>query len=186
MFLDSRNNLYKFNFPKSFIPQEIEDKYKKYITKVLGSPIDSVYNLINYTIQGINLSGTSFDVVEQTAPHGESRTFRTAAHPQTLYNKELTVTMKMLDGFLNYWILLDVLEYYYAYERKEKFIPDLRIEILNADGHVMTNINLERVMLTSIGDLDLNFSSNVVDFNTFDITLVYNVLSRELMFDSSY
>ena len=39
MFLSSRNNQFKFDFPRKFIPQPIVDKYKPFINKMPGGMI---------------------------------------------------------------------------------------------------------------------------------------------------
>ena len=44
MILNSRNNSYDFKFPRKFIPEEVANKYKKYLQKVPGAllaePVD--------------------------------------------------------------------------------------------------------------------------------------------------
>ncbi len=184
MFLNPRTNLYKFEFTKNFIPDEIDEKYNKYLNHVIGSPIKSTIDYINYGIQGINLPGLTYSYVEQNGMYGQTRKHRSSIHNQELYSKEMNVTLRMMDGFVNYWIFFDIFNYYYNDTKQTRYLPDQKLEILDGDGHIITNIELKRILLTSLSDLSLNFSSNTPDFNTFDITLTYNELDIRQMFDS--
>ena len=187
MFLNPKMNLFRFEFTRNTFPQEIIDKYSTYLNSVVGSPIKSVPDYVNYTIQGINLPGLSQDTVEQNGVYGWNRKYRSSTHEQMLYTKDFTITLRMTDGFLNYWICYDLLKYYYDYygEHEKEFIymPDQRLEILDGDGHVVTNILLKRVLMASISDLSLNFSSQTPDFQTFDISCQINELEIKQMFD---
>jgi len=186
MFLNPRNNLFNFQFNKPFMTEEIRNKYYDYLNKVKGSPIKEPLDLINYSIQGINLPGLTSDLTEQSTMYGRKKTHRNTIHPQELYSKEMTVTFKMFDGFINYFILLDLLNHYYSFDTKDKYIPDQRVYLLDGDGNQIVTINLKRILFTSISDLSLNFSSNVPEFATFDITLIYNELEMQMGFDSAY
>ena len=94
--------------------------------------------------------------------------------------------MRMTDAFLNYWILFDVFNYYYAFDTVQPYLPDQRVEILDGDGNVVTTIKMIKVLFTSIGDLNLSFTSNTPEFNTFDLGLVINQLEIKQDFESSY
>jgi hypothetical protein len=65
MLLDARNDLFEFQFPKTFFPQEIRDKWVKYVRRA-PSPIQEVPEFLNFTIQGVNTSSLSYDPAEQS------------------------------------------------------------------------------------------------------------------------
>ena len=50
MFLNSRSDLFKVEFPRTFIPKAIKDKYAQYVFR-MPTMINDVTDLINYTIQ---------------------------------------------------------------------------------------------------------------------------------------
>ena len=54
MILNSRNNSYDFRFPRKFIPEEVTQKYKKYLNKVPGGLLAEPIDFVNYSIQGEN------------------------------------------------------------------------------------------------------------------------------------
>jgi len=57
MILSARNNQFKFEFPRNFIPKEISDKYKPYLNRMPGAMIKEPIDYFNYGIQSMNLRG---------------------------------------------------------------------------------------------------------------------------------
>ena len=66
MILNSRNNAYDFRFPRKFIPEEVSNKYKKYLNRVPGGLLAEPIDFVNYSIQGLNIPGVTFDPVTQS------------------------------------------------------------------------------------------------------------------------
>lgn len=174
MILNSRSNLYNFKFPRTFIPKEVADKYRKYLNRMPGNVITEPIDFINYSIQGVNLPGVSFDPVEQS-PNDGTITYKRGLQPiQNLIDRQLTVEMQLMDGFVNYWIMTDTLLYYYDRSNKESYINDFKLQILDAEGIHLISAVFEKPIMYSIGELSLNMSSNVADFNTFSVDFRYN------------
>ena len=68
--LSPRYDLFKFAFPKDFLPKNIESKYLEILNKnpgVITTPID----YLNESIQGINIPGIS-DVNIQQVQHSSN------------------------------------------------------------------------------------------------------------------
>ena len=176
MLLNSRNNLFQFNFPKTFMPKEVSNKYKAYLNRIPGNVIEEPIDFINYTIQSINIPGMGYDAVEQSKYPGRNVQWRDAKPVQELFQKEATITFQLVDGFINYWMMLDILKYYYSFENRQPFIEDLNVRMMDSEGQAIVTARLSRVLMKSISDLSLSFASNVAEFNTFDLTLGYNEL----------
>lgn len=183
MILNSRNNLYNFKFPRNFIPKEVADKYKKYLNRIPGSVLTEPIDFINYSIQGINLPGISFDPVTQSPNDGTIIYHRGATPIQNLVEREFTVSMQLLDGFINYWIMNDTLLYYYSWAKKEEYVEDLKLQIMDAEGIHVISARFHQPIMKSISELDLNMSQNVAEFNTFTVSFNYNQYSLVLEID---
>ena len=93
MILNSRNNLYNFKLPRNFIPKEVADKYRKYLNRMPGNIISEPIDYINYSIQGINMPGISFDPISQTNNDGTKRYFRGAIPIQNTIERQIKITM---------------------------------------------------------------------------------------------
>ncbi len=177
MFLSSKNDHFKFDFPRNFIPQSIVDKYKPVLNKMPGSMIKEPIDAFNYGIQSLNLPGPSFDPVSQLDAPGYERSFRSSEPTQRLYQKDLTVTMQSFDGFFNYWMALELFEYYYGLGGDKPWIPEgAGIQLFDGEGNVFVNVQMKEMLFIGISGLDLNFSNNTVEFNTFDLNFKYNIL----------
>ena len=180
MILNSRNNLYDFRFPRKFIPDEVSDKYRPYLNRVPGSLLADPIDYVNYSIQGINLPGISFDPTTQADNDGTTRYHRGAVPIQNTITREFTVTMQLLDGFINYWIMMDTLLYYYARSTKEPYTQPLTLRVLDAEGASVAYMEFQKPIMNSINELSLNMAQNVAEFNTFEVTFFYNKLDLRL------
>ena len=161
MILNSRNNLFNFKFPRNFIPKEVADKYRKYLNRMPGNLMSEPIDYINYSIQGIAIPGISFDPISQ-APNDGTTTYHRGSIPiQNTIERQFTVEMQLLDGYINYWIMQDTLLYYYSKAKREPFIDDLKLQILDGEGiHVMSAV-FEKPIMNSISELELNMSTNI-------------------------
>lgn len=183
MILNSRNNLFDFKFPKNFIPAEVAEKYKSYLHKIPGNMLENPIDFINYTIQEINLPGISFEPVTQADNDGTIRYHRGRIPIQNTIERQFTVKFQLLDGYINYWILTDTLLHYYADQTLEKYIPDVKLRILDAEGLGLASIQFEKPIMNSISDLNLNLAENVAEFNTFEINFYYNKFNIKIDLD---
>jgi hypothetical protein len=181
MFLSARNNQFKFEFPRTFIPNEIGNKYKKYITRIPGSIIKEPIDYFNHGIQSINLPGPSYDPVQQNDFPGNTRRYRASQPTQELYDKSLTVTFKAFDAYVNYWMALELYSYYYSLDGKHPHLPEgVGIQLIDSEGNILITVAPHQMIMSSISSLNLNFSSNTVEFQTFDIEFAYNILDINL------
>lgn len=171
MLLPARNNQFEFFFSKTFIPQEIEERYMPYLMRIPGGMFARCIDFVNYGIQGFNLQNTQFDVVEQydrKTPY--SRIYRSPFSPEKLTSKEFTVTNQLYDGYVNYFLMLDLFHHYYS-SAGDKFIPGIPfLRVMDGNGYEIFTIEFKNVLFTSIDGLDFNFSSNTIDMKTFSCT----------------
>jgi hypothetical protein len=73
---------------------------------------------------------------------------------------------------------VELFEYYYRLSGKQPFLPEgVGIEMIDSEGYSLVTVQLKDMIMSSVGSLDLNFSSNTIEFQTFDINFVYNNLN---------
>jgi hypothetical protein len=183
MILNSRNNSFDFRFPRGFIPTEVAEKYKKYLNRVPGGLLAEPVDFVNYSIQGVNIPGITFDPITQADNDGTTRYHRGAVPIQNTIAREFTVTFQLLDGFINYWIMMDTLLYYYARSTEQPYIEPFTLRILDAEGASVAFMKFEKIILNSINELNLNMAENVADFSTFECNFFYNKMSLDLEID---
>ena len=183
MILNSRNNSYDFRFPRKFIPEEVAAKYKKYLNRVPGGLLAEPVDFVNYSIQGLNIPGVAFEPIQQADNDGTVRSHRGAVPIQNTVQREFTVTMQLLDGFINYWIMTDTLLYYYARTTKQPYIEPMTLRILDAEGSSVAFMQFEKIIMNSINELNLNMAENVADFATFEVNFFYNKFNLRMEID---
>lgn len=175
MFLSSSDNQYKFLFPKIMFPDEIVDKYKAYINRIPNLLINNPVDVFNYSIQSISLPQLSYDPITQIDYPGSTRQYRSNVQTTELYERTFTITLQTLTGFVNYFMAIDLYKYYYSFDNKATHLPcSFDIQIIDSENHIVSTLHFENILFTSISGLEFNFSSNTVDFKTFELTFAYN------------
>lgn len=180
MILNARNDLFTFNFPRTFVPDKIRDKYKPYLNRIPGNLIEDPLDFLNYSIQSVTLPGISYNPVEMVKKIGGTNVFRDAIPYQELFD-EFTVTMQLLDGFINYWMMFDLFNYYYAFENPNPYLPDsFVIRMIDSEGNAIVQIKTERVLFVELSSLELSYANNSPEFSTFDATFKFNSYYRKI------
>jgi hypothetical protein len=73
--------------------------------------------------------------------------------------------------------LLFLFVYYYEQSGKNPFVPEgIGLQMIDGDGNIFVTCQLKDMIMTGVSALDLNFSSNTVEFQTFEINFTYNIL----------
>jgi hypothetical protein len=182
MLQSAESNQFRFNFPKSFIPAEISAKYSKYMNRIPGNIISDPLELINYSIQTVSLPSFSYDPVEQIDFPGTKRQYLSSLPVTELFAKELTIGMQLFDGHFNYWMMYEIFLYYYSREKKI-YLPDgFRLQMIDGEGNILVTIHFDRILFQTMPELNLNFSTDSVSFENFEVVFVYNNLRIDLEF----
>ena len=202
MFLNARSDLFKVEFPRNFIPKSIKEKYEPYVFR-MPTMVNDVSDLINYTIQTVTIPTMNYTPAEQMKPEGKNRfipeepspnslgsstteagrtrRWRSSQNIQEIFTKEFQVTFQLIDGHINYWIMLDTLLYYYNFQNKERFTESIPVRILDAEGNVMFTALFVDCLFTGLTEYQLSYSDLSQEFKTFDATFQYNTLNLELL-----
>lgn len=193
--LSPRYDLFKFSFPKDFLPKEVEEKYQKLLNKnqaVITTPID----YLNESIQGINFPGIS-DILVQQSQHsfndikrGLGRinvepktdiTYQTPSNPLDKITKEFKVTFRFNQGLYNYFMLYETIFHQVCKPIERGHIPVLYIELLGESGVITSRILFKDVLIDGIDGLEFNFNKTERDSGTFDVTFKFNNIDFEFI-----
>ena len=187
--LSPRFDLFKFTFPKDFLPEEVEKKYAELLNRepgVVVTPID----YLNESIQGCNIPGMSELIIVQ--PQHETNTIKprlnktnvepkhdinylSSGNPLEKLGKEFKVTFRLNQGLYNYFMLYETIFHRYAKpEDVRPYDPVFLIDILNEDGTIVSRIKLKDVYIDGIDGLDFNYNKVERSGDTFDVTFKYN------------
>ena len=180
MIADARNDLFIFNFPKDFIPQEIKDKYFAYLNR-MPTPIEDPGDIVNATLQGFTFPSVNLDPVTLIGKHSKEQKFRGTG--QSIPNKEIRVTFKLAEGYINYWMMYDTFIYYNQFENELSHIPQFRLQTTDSYGVVIMTLTFKEILFTTLSDLTLSYSDNIQQFNDFECTFNFNFIDIKLEID---
>jgi DNA-dependent RNA polymerase auxiliary subunit epsilon len=186
--LSPRYDLFRFQFPRDFIPTEISERYGKIIMEEFGT-ITSPIDYLNESIQGISFPGIS-DVNVTQQQHSsnelerksnrlnvESKTdiiYTSTANPLDKINKEFKVTFRMNQGLYNYFMLYEMLFHYICKPILREEEPVLYVEILDESGVVRSKIKYMDCHIDGIDGLDFSYNKIERDSGTFDVIFKFN------------
>ena len=183
MILNPKLSNFYIQFPKGFFSKKITDKYIKYINKQ-DIPFDNVEQYINHTIQSINIPGMNIDTVEQIRQFGKKITYKSSTPVQDLFNKDFNITFRLVDGFINYFIILDSILNFLNFANDELFTTDIPVRILDNEGNVILSVLFKDVLITGISSLDLNYTNNNnMMSENFSLSFRYNYINMKLEID---
>jgi hypothetical protein len=172
MILNSRNSNFILTFPKNFLYPKIQERYKTYL-KRLPLPYDSVTDYLNASVQSTSFPGANIDVVEQRL-YEDRVNWKDGLSAKVAFKREFSVEFKSYEGYINYWMMFDLLQEYANYDNKEQFLPDVTLSFLDQTGFELIVYEYQQIIMTGISDLQLNFTSNAADFQSFTCDFMYN------------
>lgn len=185
VFLNARSNQFKFLFPKGFLFPTIDEKYKQYL-KDLPTPYADVRSFLNSTVQTISFPGiTGVTPVEQVQA-GRTIAYRQGYKFSQVINKDFTVTFRLVDAYLNYWLMYEQLIRYtnYAEEHPDdpdrEFFPDFEILYLTNNGNLTILQTLKQILFLGITDLTPSYTDISNSIKTFTCTFRFNYFELQV------
>lgn len=185
--LSPRYDLFKFEFPKTFLPEEVSKKYQEVLNRnagVIATPID----YLNESIQGVNIPGISELITEQSQHSHNSinglgrinvepsrqNTYKANGNPLDKIDKEITITFRFNQGFYNYFMLYETIFWKYC---KPTNLPNedvLYVELMNETGKIIARIKFLDCVINGLDGLEFGYSKIERDGGTFNLTFKYN------------
>lgn len=180
MFLNAKNNNFRFEFPRDFFFKEVVDKYTPYIKK-MPVPYDNLRDYINASVQSITFPSVAGPTVDQTLLE-DPIVLKGRGDTKRWMSRDFSVTFKLCEGYLNYWIMFEQLMAFYDYHNGDYTMGDVILQFLDNNGFEFIAFRFGKIVYTGISELNLSFSSNIPEFQTFTCDFKYNyptILNRK-------
>jgi len=175
MILNSKSSNFFFVFPRGFFPDTVTEKYLPYM-KRQPSAYETIAQMMNSSIQSINFPELQATTVEQTRYLGKKVVYKSAAPVQDLFSRNFQVTFRLVDGYLNYFVMLDTLLYFLNFKNPKVHSMDLVLRMMDNEGNLVANIGFKESIILSISSVDLNYTQNNPTFSTFTLSFTCNFL----------
>lgn len=180
MLLNSRQNGFIFNFPKGFFSESLEKKYHGYV-KRMPIPYDTLRDFMNSTIQQVSFpTFQSIDNVEQVRPGGYKQNYKSSTNIQNLIQRNFNVSFKLGEGFINYWIMYESIVNFLDFNNPDQVLPDLTLRLLDHEGIIMSTVQFQQPIYTSLSEAQLNYSSTTPQFSIFSVGFRCNFVDIKL------
>ena len=203
MILNSRQNGFYVNLPRDFFNEEVQQKYEQYYRNLI-LPYKSIFDFMSSTIQTVNFPSFTSQLPNQVRPLGKLQESQSAKPIADQFTRELKLTFKLTDAYLNYFIFLDnALNYLEPANvnpnntqnslgqaltvpavpnANHPFFSPIRLTLLNNEGYAVSSIVFNRPQLKSLSELTLSYSSVTPQFMTFSATFQYYNFDIEMDF----
>jgi len=193
MILSARNNGFLVTFPNTFFARAISEKYSKYYSSLL-LPFEKIEDFMSSTIQSVKFNGFTVPILTQVRPLGKMQDFHSAKPIADLFERKFTLTFKLSDAYLNYFIFLDnVLNYLdqgnveprntrtslsgqgvpTVEEPQGLTLDPIRLTLLNSEGYAVSSIIFNHPIITGMTQLSLSYSDSAPKFTSFDVSFQF-------------
>lgn len=203
MILNSRQNGFYVNLPRDFFNAEVQQKYEQYYRNLI-LPYKSIYDFMSSTIQTVNFPSFTSALPTQVRPLGKIQENQSSKPIADQFTRELKLTFKLTDAYLNYFIFLDnALNYLEPANvnpnntqnslgqaltvapipnANHPYFSPIRLTLLNNEGYAVSSLVFNRPQLKSLSDMTLSYSSVTPQFSSFSATFQYFNFDVEMDF----
>ena len=180
MILNNLSNQFVISLQKGFFYPEIVKKWSP-IVKRLKLPYESLEDFINACTQSISFPSVELPSVDQQQQQFKIA-YRGGKELEAVLDKNLTLTFKLSEGFISYWILFEQIEKFVQYGDSLPFWPPLYVSFLDHHGFELVSFCFQKIIPTSLSAFDISYAQTTAEFNTFTMNLRYNryIITRKI------
>ena len=172
MILNSLNNQFVVRFPKGFFYSDIVDKWTPVVQR-LKLPYETIEDFINACVQSVTFPAIELNPVQQGQSQFQIQ-YRPGKELEPLIEKNLTLTFKLSEGFISYWMLFEQIEMFQLYADSAPFWPPMYVSFLDHHGFELVAFSFEKIIPTTLTQFEISYAQTAAEFNTFSMVLRYN------------
>ena len=176
MVLNNKAQMFSVWFPSDFFYQEVTEKWTPFVEK-MKLPYTNVVDFMNAQIESISYPSIEIGSAKQQQGQFEIE-YTSAKELEAIVPKDFTLTMKLTESYLSYFIMYDQIKWYLEYRKKYTghvvFMNDINLSFLSESGLGLVNFVYRYVIPKTLGEINLSYAAQAVTNNTFTIGLHYN------------
>ena len=172
MILNSKNSNFVLLLPKGFIYEDIDKRYNRFLSR-LPKTYETVIDYLNVSAQSMSFTGVTAENVQQEFQH-RLQQWKSGHDFDRQFTREFSITFKLNEGFINYWIMFEQFRRYLEFKQENEFLKDVRVSFIDRHGYELITFEFLQITMTGISEVSLDFSSNTPDFNTFICDFTFN------------
>jgi len=177
MVLNNLPQMFMFYFPSNFWYDEVVQKWTPMIER-MRLPITTVNDFMNSQVQGVTFPQISLDNAIQQREQYEVA-YAGGKEMEPLIDKSLTVTFKLTESYITYWILWDQIDMFLRYTSNPKqrmpiWMEPLKLTFLTDTGFRLSEFTFFEILPLGLSELNMSFAATVSSYNTFQLRFHYN------------
>lgn len=185
MLLNQRQHTFVVLFPDSFFSKELKEKFSFY-KKQLLLPYGTIDDYFASTVQSVDFPGWSMDLKRQTRMLGAQQDFKNATPVKDLMSRKFTLTFRLTDGYLNYFMFYKNAIDYLDFKNKQQYFDNFKFLMLNNEGYMIGYIDFHMLVLHSLSNVKLDYSNMERTLNSFNAEFTFNDWDLTLMYNDKY
>ena len=126
------------------------------------------------TVQQVSFPGWDMNLAKQIRKYGKEQEFKSSKPVEDLFEREMTVTFQIVDGFVNYFIFLDNAIRYLELQNKTQYFDVMRLGWLSREGYLLGYMDMRKVILHGMSNFKLSYAAQAQEFNTFEAKFKFN------------
>lgn len=182
--LNSKFSNFSISFPRGWFYQDILDIYEPYFKRTF-IPFTSLVDYMNFTIQSVSWPAIAIETVTQDTKDQQT-TFKGGFDLTRQTEKNLTITFRTTEGFLNYFVMRSQLDMFCDKGKEAKndiFLPDLNLLMLDHYGYLILTQRMKGIVFCGLSELELSQAANVPEYRTFSADFKFTGLSYIKSYD---
>ena len=170
--LNAKLNQFAVWLPKDFFYPEIRERWTP-VVKRLKLPYLSLEDYVNATVQTVTFPEITLTPVEQQQTMFKIR-YRGGKELEPILDKNLTISFKLAEGFISYWMLFDQIELFQQYSDTQPFWPSMFVSFLDHHGFELMAFEFQKIIPLGLSQFNVSYATVAADFTTFTLSLAYN------------
>jgi hypothetical protein len=170
--LNSKLNQFAIWLPKDFIYPEVRERWTPIVNR-LKLQYQTLEDFLNASVQAITFPEVILNPVVQPQTQFAIK-YRGGKELEPILDKNITITFKLTEGFITYWMLFDQIEAYQKYQETSPFWSSVFISFLDHHGFELMAFEFQKIVPNRLSQLPINYATVGADFTTFTLNLIYN------------
>jgi len=178
--LNSKLNMFAIWFPRDFLYPEIRERWTP-VVKRLKLQYQTLEDYINATVQSISFPEVILENMEQPQSMYKIK-YRGGKELEPILDKNLTLSFKLTEGFISYWMLFDQIDLFQMYKESDPFWPSMFVSFMDHHGFELMAFEFQKIIPRGLSAFNANYATTAADFTTFTLSLEYSryKISRRL------
>lgn len=173
MILNNLAQQFVIYFDYNTIYPEVEEVWMPVIKKN-AFPFLSMEDFIGSCIQAVDFPAFNANNISQNLGHYKVNK-RTGFEMDAAMDKNITITFKLTESYISYFILRHQFDLYLKYYNvQELYWGPIKMALLDDTGLENIIYSFNQVTPTSISNISLSYAARVSQYNTFTMSFAYN------------